>query len=137
MVTKKSKGEIKMDLSNENVVHVKKEGIEYLQFRKLLEYKDIINHAYSLGIDKNYRVTNLNDKNLENYKNLCDAIDINYKNLIKTNQAHTDNVRIVEQKINLEQYGKTDGLITNKKNLVLATTNADCILLLFFDPIKK
>ena len=26
------------DLSNENVIHVKKNGVEYLQFRKLLEY---------------------------------------------------------------------------------------------------
>ena len=44
-----------MDLSNENIMHVKNKGLEYLQFKKLLEYKDIINHAYSLGIDKNYR----------------------------------------------------------------------------------
>ena len=43
------------DLSNKNVVHVKKDGIEYLQFRKLLEYSDLVKHAYALGIDKNYR----------------------------------------------------------------------------------
>ena len=43
------------DLSNKNVIHVKREGIEYLQFKKLLEYDEIINHAYCLGIDKNYR----------------------------------------------------------------------------------
>ena len=30
-----------MDLSNDNVIHVKKGQVEYLQFRKLLEYKDI------------------------------------------------------------------------------------------------
>ena len=29
-----------MDLSNENVIHIKKEGIEYLRFRKLLEYEN-------------------------------------------------------------------------------------------------
>ena len=43
------------DLSNENVVHIKKDGIEYLQFKKLLEYSDIINHAYAIGLDRNYR----------------------------------------------------------------------------------
>ena len=32
---------------------------------------------------------------------------------------------------------KVDGLITDKKEIVLATTNADCILLLMFNPIKK
>ena len=43
------------DLSNENVIHVKKDGIEYLQFRKLLEYSDIVKHAYAIGLDKNFR----------------------------------------------------------------------------------
>ena len=38
---------------------------------------------------------------------------------------------------NLEEYSKIDGLITNKSNIALSTTNADCILLLFFDPVKK
>ena len=38
------------DLSNENVIHVKKNEVEYLQFRKLLEYSDIIKHAYAIRI---------------------------------------------------------------------------------------
>ena len=138
------------DLSNKNVIHVKKDGIEYLQFRKLLEYKDIINHAYSLGIDKNYRTGRnlLSDEERENaikdYEKLCIAIDTNYINLMKPNQSHTNNVMIVDKKINkdkpdfnLEEYSSTDGVITNKKNIILSTTNADCIILLFFDPVKK
>ena len=32
---------------------------------------------------------------------------------------------------------ETDGLITDKENITLVTTNADCILLLFFDPVTK
>ena len=142
-----------MDLTNKNVIHVKKNGIEYLQFRKLLEYSDIISHAYSLGIDKNYRTARVNKKKLsieeydnaiKDYKTLCDTIGADYKNLVKTNQTHSGNVKIVNNKIlenspdfNLEKYKETDGLITNKQNIVLATTNADCILLLFFDPVKK
>ena len=43
------------DLSNENVIHVKKNGVEYLQFRKLLEYSDIIKHAYAIGLEPNFR----------------------------------------------------------------------------------
>ena len=35
-----------MDLSNENVIHIKQDEIEYLQFRRLLEYKDKINRVY-------------------------------------------------------------------------------------------
>ena len=135
------------DLSNENVIHVKKNGIEYLQFRKLLEYKDIINHAYSLGTDKNYRTSKPGEeyeKAKIEYKNLCDAIGSDYTRCVKPNQKHTKNIKIVTQKINekapdfeKENYSNTDGLITNKKNIILATTNADCILLLLFDPVKK
>ena len=54
-----------MDLSNENVIHIKKDGIEYLQFKKLLEYKDLINHAYSLGLDKNFRTIKADKQKLE------------------------------------------------------------------------
>ena len=142
-----------MDLSNQNVVHIKKDGIQYLQFRKLLEYKDIVQHGYSLGTDINFRTNRVDKKPLskqeynkaiQNYKNLCDSLESNYKNVVKSNQEHTDNIIKIEGKINkeepdinMEQYEATDGLITNQKNLILSTTNADCILLLFFDPVKK
>ena len=46
-------------------------------------------------------------------------------------------IKTAEPDFNLEKYYKTDGLITNQKNIILSTTNADCILLLFFDPVKK
>ena len=141
-----------MDLSNENVIHIKKDNIEYLQFRKLLEYPEI-KHAYSLGINRDYRTAKADKKALdiekynqaiENYKDLCNAISTNSNNLVKANQEHTDRVKIVEEKINknspdfnLEKYNQTDGLITNKNNIILSTTNADCILLLFYDSKTK
>lgn len=142
-----------MDLSNENVIHVEKEGIQYLQFRKLLKYSDIITHGYSLGIDKNFRTARANKQKLpeqeakkaiKDYENLGKCIDIKLNKMVKPNQAHTDKIQIVEKHIledepdfNLEIYDKTDGLITDKKDIALATTNADCILLLFFDPVNK
>ena len=142
-----------MDLSNENIIHVNKNGVQYIQFRKLLEYSDIIRHAYSLGTDVNFRTAKVNKQKLSkneyelainSYKNLCDSIGSNYINTVKTNQNHTDTIKIANKKIkedepdfNLEEYKETDGLVTNKKNLILSTTNADCILLLLFDPIKK
>ena len=75
---------------------------------------------------------------------MCTAIGIEYTNCVKPCQEHTKNIRNVKQKINKgklefeqEEYKSTDGLITNQANIALATTNADCILLIFFDPIKK
>ena len=141
------------ELSNENVIHVIKENAQYLQFRKLLEYDDVIKHAYSVGLDVNFRTARVNkemlpedeyNKAIVDYKNLCTSIDTDYINVVKTNQEHTKNVAIVKDKvnydqpdINLSEYNNIDGLITNKTNLVLSTTNADCILLLFFDPVTK
>lgn len=142
-----------MDLSNENIIHIKNNGIEYIQFKRLLEYQDIINHAYSLGTNVNFRTARANKQSLEkeeyerainDYKKLCNSIGSNYINVVKTNQQHTSNVKVVKEKVNksepdfnLSQYFETDGLVTNKRNLMLSTTNADCILLLFFDPVKK
>lgn len=141
------------DLSNEDVVHVVSNGFEFLQFRRLLEYKDIINHAYSVGLNTNFRTAKANkellsDQEYENaindYKGLCNAINEDYIKTVKTNQDHTNNIKIVGNKVNddspdfnLHEYDRTDGLITNKSDIILSTTNADCILLLFFDPVKR
>ena len=122
------------DLSNENVIHVKKYGIEYLQFRKLLEYSDIVKHAYAIGLDKNFRTaraknaTPLTQKEYEkavnDYKNLANFIGIDYINIVKPNQAHTKNIKIMTEKVNmnapdfnLQEYAETDGLVTNKTNI--------------------
>lgn len=141
------------NLSNENVIHIIKDVVQYLQFRKLLEYDNIIKHAYSLGTDLNFKTAKINkealpqneyDKAIDSYKKICNSLNVDHKNIVKTNQEHTDNIKVVKEKINkefmdinLEEYKETDGMITNKQNLMLSTTNADCILLLFFDPITK
>lgn len=142
------------DLSNENVIHINKNGVQYLQFRRLLEYKDILVHAYSLGTDTNFRTSRgKNKKQLSPeemqqaykiYDKLCHAIGESYINIVKPNQDHTQNIQKVDKKINLSlpdfnlnDYNSTDGLITAKKDILLATTNADCILLMFFDPVRK
>ena len=139
------------NLTNESIIHVRKEGQEFLQFKRLLEYSNVISHCYSVGTDKDYRTFKANRtpltedeyiKNTHNYKTLCEVNNLDYINVVKAGQAHTDNVKVVGEKINKDKpdfdvYDKTDGLVTNKKDLILATTNADCILLIFFDPVKK
>ena len=141
-----------MELSNDSVIHIKNGNIEYLQFRRLLEYSDVVSHCYSLGTNVNFRTSSKNcvnnkieyEKVISNYKNLCDNIGLDYRNLVKGIQKHTNNVTTVYSKINkdepdfnMKEYENIDGLITNKKNIVLSTTSADCISLLFFDPVKK
>lgn len=139
-----------MDLSNENIIHVKNKNIEYLQFKKLLQYSEI-KYAYVIGLDKNFKIFSEPKNNKEkeknnlskkSYKEICDELNIKYKNIVNTDQSHTDNIQIIKNKINNDKpdfnlYKNTDGLITNKKNIILSTINADCILLVFYDPIKK
>ena len=64
------------DLSNENIIHINKDGIQYVQFRKLLEYENV-KHAFSLGIDRDYRTSKQGkscDKAIKDYEKLCDMV---------------------------------------------------------------
>ena len=147
------RGDDMKDLSNKNVVHIKDGAIEYLQFRKLLEYKDIVRHAYALGLNVGFKTTTADQKLAspermelakESYRKLCNSVGSDDAHIVQANQNHTDIIKNVQEKINinepdfsLAEEGIEDGLMTNKKQLMLATTNADCILLLFFDPVKK
>ena len=135
------------NLSNEFIIHEISNNVQYIQFKKLLEYSDIITHAYTLKMD-NVSFVTLNDiemkNSINNYKKLCDVLKLDYVNIVKCSQTHTDNVLSVNRKINKNipdinnlEYSDVDGLITNKKNLILSTTNADCILFLLFDPVNR
>jgi len=134
------------DLSNENIIHVKKDGLEYIQFKRLLQYQDKLVHAYTLGIDRSYRTVvkegeNIEEKKIQtkqNYQDLCDAIGANYDELVYSNQIHTDRVEAVKSITNFEEEKiQVDGLCTNVNGITLSTMNADCILFLFYDPIKN
>lgn len=139
------------DLSNENIIQLEKNGVSYLQFIKLNEY-DNIRHAFSLGKEQSYKRMTSNGKLSEHeiekaisaYERLCKNIDINVIDIVKPNQKHTGNVKVVDKKINKdkidlfqEDYKNTDGLVTDTKNIALTTTSADCISLLFYDPVKN
>lgn len=133
------------DLSNEVVVQKSENGFEFLQFRKLLELG--VKHAYTLkphffntrpGVVSNDRT----QKSIQNYIDFCKIIGVDCDKLVKANQTHTNCVKIVDklpEKMCIEEgeYVDTDGLITNLKGVSIASCNADCILLLLYDPVKK
>ena len=134
-----------MDLSNENIIHVKKDGMEYLQFKKLLEYSDKLTHAYVIGKDVDFTEAlgeERKEKAIKDYTKICNLLNLNVNNLIKPVQTHTNKVKPVNHEVNKitfnnENYQNIDGLTTNKKDVILATSNADCILLIFYDPVKN
>ena len=139
-----------MDLSNENVIHIKDKDMEYLQFKRLLEYPEI-KHIYTLGLEKDYRTVKANKEPLdtneykqaiENYKEVCKKINEPYIKVMHAGQTHSDHIKIINKKgfeneEKIERIVDTDSLITDKNDIILSTTNADCILLIIYDQIKK
>lgn len=132
------------NLSNNVIIHKKEDGIQYLQFKKLLQYPNI-QHAYGIK-PANYKTlgTKITDKmyaeSINNYTKLCKALNMGESSVIKPEQQHTNNIDIVNDKmeINIEnKYKNTDGLLTNVPQIMLASTNADCIILLLYDPVKN
>lgn len=83
------------------------------------------------------------DSVLENYKRICGAIGTDYRKCVLSQQTHTTNIKIVTEAdagkgiISDRDYNDIDGLITNVKGLTLVTQFADCVGLLFFDPVRK
>ena len=127
-----------MDLSNDNMIHIHKEGVEYLQFRKLLEYDNVIN-CYTLStnsIDFNRNKDYFNREKVNNsYSKICKALDIEEKTIVRPYQSHTDKVEIVDN--TSKEYKDVDGLLTNKENIDLMLTYADCTPILLYDVKKR
>lgn len=139
----KMKGLIFMkDLSNENVIHIKSGDIEYLQFRRLLQYKDKITHCFTLkNLDfySNKNFYDNKDKILENYKKICEKINLNANNVVRPLQTHTNCVKNIynENGIFPKELENVDGVITNQKNKILSLIFADCTPIFLYDPVNN
>lgn len=121
-----------IDLSNDAMVHIKDGDTEYLQFRKLLEYKDKINHCYTLKGNNNDYIE-IKDNN---YSSLYESLNLDYRGFTKIEyQAHSDLTEKVQEKN--EVFNNIDGLLTNKEGISLSLRFADCTPILFYDPIKN
>lgn len=127
-----------MDLTNENVLQMNVNGVEMLKFRKLEEFENVV-HAFSLKP--------LNFRNREgmadDYRVLFEALGLRYESLVKLWQTHTDNILVLDDKKNmdtadvgLEYLKDVDAVITNKAQITLATTSADCLCVLLYDDKK-
>ncbi len=127
----------------ENYIIKNDNGISYLQFTKLLEYQDIVKHAISLkpiDIGSNDTFYNKQEAVYKDYEKMCTSLELDYNNIYRPYQTHTDNVKNVENEkpgIFTDEFREIDGLITNKKNKILSISVADCIDLMFFDPVKN
>ena len=127
--------------------------LEYLSFPSLDE-TGIVRHLIStrLGGVSNGEFASMNlsfsrgdrDEDIwENYRRIAYVLGCVPENMIASQQTHTTNIR----RVGLEDAGKgitrpldyrdVDGLVTNEPGLALVTYYADCVPLLFVDPVNK
>ena len=111
-------------LSNENVVNA-----------FTLKPFDFSNNGKNIIMDSNNEIKTNNEK-IKNLKNIL-GINLTTSKIIKPVQKHTNNVQIVDETNINNYFDNTDGLITNLKNVALATSLADCQGILIYDPNKS
>lgn len=122
-----------MDLSNENVIHIKTDEIEYLQFRKLNEF-GIINCCTLSAKDVDFKYEKT-EKRAKSREKIFRALNIKEETIAQPTQTHTDCVEIVENP--QEKFENVDGLISKKPGINLMLSYADCTPILLYDPVKN
>lgn len=94
-----------------------------------------MNMSFSNGDDR--------ENVLKNFKILCRSAGLDYRRLVFSHQTHTVNLRCVTEDdagkgiVKTRDYEDIDGLLTNVRGIGLVTQFADCVPLLFYDPVKS
>lgn len=79
----------------------------------------------------------------ENYRRMAAALGFEPEKMVLSKQTHTTNIRVVTgldagKGYDRERdYQDVDGLMTDEPGLVLVTSYADCVPLLFLDPVRR
>ena len=120
-------------------------NVPYLSF-PLLEQTKVVKHGFSTrlgGVSKghcatmNISTTRGDDPEAirENQRRIAAAIGVDPSDFTYTNQTHTTNVAVVEEKDRGGKFLDTDGMVTDVPGICLVTFYADCVPLFFVDPV--
>lgn len=88
-------------LENEEIVIIQNENLKVMQFKKLLEFDNLV-HAFTLKpIDiKNSNEYEENKEQIDNnLKLICKLLNLNIKNIIRPYQTHTNNIKEVNEEM--------------------------------------
>ncbi len=129
-------------ITNNEVVIIQDGKSRILQFKRLLEYSDILSHAFTLkpldfGSNDTYRENK--EEADANYKSVCELLKLDSKNIVRPYQTHTNNVKDITEETGVfpKKLVDIDGLVTDKRNKILSLTFADCTPIYLFDKNKK
>jgi hypothetical protein len=137
----------KLKYDNEN------KEMAYFTF-DILDKTEIVDHFFSTrlgGVSKDYLASlnfgynrGDNKENVdENFRRAAAHMGMESSDIVCSMQTHTTNVRKVTAAdkgkgvVCERDYADVDGLITNEKNIILATFYADCVPLFIVDPWNK
>lgn len=87
---------------NPKTVVIQENDLKILQFKRLLEYSDVITHAFTLkplNFGSNDTYSNIKDRVDYNYESVCKLLKLNSKGIIRPYQTHTNNVMEVYDEI--------------------------------------
>lgn len=129
-----------------------KSGVEYLTVPSF-ERTGAVHHCYTTrrgGVSKNeYDSLNLrlncsdSRENVEkNFRIICDAVGINFENLVFSKQVHSDTIYTVTKNdcgrgLSREAVSDTDALICAEAGIPIAIFTADCTPVYLLDPKKR
>lgn len=128
-------------------------GVPYISYTAL-ENIPWICHGFSTrigGVSEGYLSSmnlghgrgDLEDNVIKNHEIIANAIGFDPKNLVSSKQTHTTNIKVVSKEdigkgiYRDRDYDNIDGMITNEREVVLATYFADCVPLYIVDTKNK
>ena len=74
---------------------------------------------------------------LVNRNKFCEALGVQQENVVFSGQVHGNHVAVVDGAHAGKRMADTDALVTQTRDLGLMLFFADCVPLLFFDPVKR
>ena len=128
---------------------IKKGKLEYYQFQNMKGLRHCFSTRFGGVSEDCYASLNLGFRNdeitnvIENYRIICNAIGCDYRSTVWTRQVHGDRILDVTEAdcgkglLKPRQIEGYDGIVTNCPNVTLVGFSADCVLLYFYDPVKK
>lgn len=145
----------KTPVLKQNCVTLPENGqtLEYLTFPSLEETK-LVEHLVTtrLGGVSEGELSSMNlsvargdteENVLENYRRIGQILGCSREDMTASHQTHTTNIRYVTEEdkgkgiVRPRDYENIDGLITDKEGIALVTFYADCVPLLFVDPLHR
>lgn len=87
---------------NPKTVIIQENELKILQFRSLLEYSDVLTHAFTLkplDFASNDTYAKIKEEVHCNYESICKLLKLNSKNIVRPYQSHTNNVMEVYDEI--------------------------------------